>query len=187
MKKNVLALSAALLLGLCACGGEETAATPAPAAPSQAAAENSVPSQIPSAAEGSKYTFSVNGCKLPMNAEFGPFLSYLGEPDSYFEAESCAFNGLDKTYDYPGFDLVTYPVEETDYISDIYFLDSTVSTPEGITIGSTLEDVITAYGEDHEEDLGLYQYTDGDTQLSFLIEDGKVRSVEYLALNGLIE
>ncbi len=189
MKKTALALSAALLLTLCACGGEAQTA-PEPTAPVQANDASAAPSQsagAPSAAEGSKYTFAVNGCKLPMNAEFGPFREYLGEPDSYFEAESCAFDGLDKTFDYPGFELVTYPVDGVDYISNIYFLDSTVATPEGITIGSTLEDMIAAYGEDPTEDLGLYQYTDGDTQLSFLVEDGEVRSVEYLAINDLTE
>lgn len=61
-----------------------------------------------------------------------------------------------------------------------------MSTPEGITIGSTPEEVEAAYGEDYE-DLGTqFSYENGDARLSVLFEDGKAVSVEYIAINDLL-
>ena len=196
-----LALAVLLALALTACKGQAEPTSTPPAAPLATPPAQTTPTApqeadptpperhgpSPAVTEGSKYTFvyamGQDSCKLPMNQEFTQLASYLGEPETYFEAESCAFQGLDKTYNYPGFELVTYPIDGVDYISNIYFTDGTVSTAEGIQIGSTLEEMTAAYGEDYTENFGQYSYTDGDTQLSFLIEDGKVASVEYLALN----
>lgn len=201
MKKLfALALAAALMLTLAACNDDaQTNSTPTPTPPGTSTVEPTDSTQdqptqavergpVPEVTEGSKYTFvySLEGgqCKLPMNQEFTQLASWLGEPVSYFEAASCAFDGLDKTYNYPGIELVTYPVDGVDYISDIYFTDDTVATPEGIKLGSTLEEMLAAYGEDYTENFGQYSYTDGDTILSILVEDGAVAAVEYLAING---
>lgn len=138
---------------------------------------------------GSKYVFVYNNVKLPMNAEFGPLLKQLGEADSYFEAASCAFNGLDKVYTYKGLEINTYPNEENkeiDYISSIRILDESVKTPEGITIGSTLDEVLAAYGDNYTENEGQYTFTDGDAEVSILMEDGAAISVEYIAVNDLL-
>lgn len=185
MKKiAALFLAALLAVTLCACDGGETVPTPTPA-PTGAA--DATPTPAP--AEGrSKYTFASGDIRLPMNEEFSALRDALGEPLSYYERESCAFQGLDKTFNYPGFELVTYPNGDKDFISDIYFTDGTVSTPEGIHIGSTLEEVKTAYGEGYTaDDFGIYYtYTDGDTQLKFGTEDGVVTEIEYVALNDLL-
>lgn len=184
MKKTlVLFLTALLAVALCACGGD-TDPTPTPA-PTWAADVPPTPAPV----EGrSKYTFVSGDIRLPMNEEFSALRDALGEPLSYYEAESCAFQGLDKTFNYPGFELVTYPNGDKDYISDIYFTDGTVATPEGIHIGSTLEEVKAAYGEGYTaDDFGIYYtYTDGGTQLKFGTEDGVVTEIEYVALNDLL-
>jgi len=185
-------LTLLLVLSLTACGGngdqpdqtpDDAAPQQSDAAPSDAAGDEPV---MPNPAANSKLVFSFNGCPLPMNAEFGPLLDAIGEPDSYFEAASCAFEGLDKTYTYSGVEIITYPYNDVDYISSIRLLDDTVSTPEGISIGSSQEDVTTAYGSDFE-DLGTgYSYEDGDTILEILFQDGAVVSVEYIAVNDLL-
>ena len=125
------------------------------------------------------------GCALPANADFAPILGYLGEPASYFEAESCAFEGLDKTYTYDGVEIVTYPDGDVDRISFVRILTSAVSTPEGITIGATPEDVAAAYGEEGASGQ-QYSYEDGDCILSIIFQDGKAVSVEYTALNDML-
>ena len=163
-----LALSLLLILSLSACGQETT------------------PSPTPDAQAGSKYVFSYKGVSLPMNAEFAPLLETLGEPDSYFEAASCAFDGLDKFYTYGGMELTTYPDGDQDYISAIRLLDDSLSTPEGITLGCTPEDATAAYGEAGEVAGDLYIWSDGDATLSVLFEDGKAISIEYTAVNDLL-
>lgn len=185
MKRTLISmLLLALIFTLTACGGEDRSSPQVPDA--AAPAEASDAPAAPAPAADSKYVLTYRDCPLPMNAEFAPLLDFLGEPDSYFEAASCAFDGLDKTYTYAGVEIITYPDGERDYISSVRLLDGSVSTPEGITIGSTQEEVAAAYGEDFQELGTQYVYEDGDTRLSILFEDGAAVSVEYTALNDLL-
>lgn len=199
-----LLLSLLLTLSLAACGGKEAgqpapdSQTPPPASDDADGAQappqdtpDSGGSQTPAGPApevkaGSKYVLSYQGCPLPANADFAPLLAYLGDPASYFEAESCAFEGLDKTYTYDGVEIVTYPDGDVDRISSVRILSGAVATPEGITIGSTPEDVTAAYGEDYAAIGQQYSYDDGDCTLSVLFQDGKAISVEYTAINDLL-
>lgn len=132
------------------------------------------------------FTFVYKDCALPMNAEFAPLLETLGEPDTYFEAASCAFDGLDKIYTYGGMELTTYPNENKDYISSIRLLNNTVSTPEGITIGSTPEEAVAAYGDGYTVSGDLYTWENDNAMLSILFDNNAAISVEYIALNDLL-
>ena len=173
----ILSLALLLTLSLAACGGDGQSG----------GGSVSGGSGAPSPKAGSQLVFTYKDCPLPMNAEFGPLKDYLGEPDSYFEAASCAFDGLDKTFTYGGVEIITYPDEDkegVDYISSVRLLDNSVSTPEGVTIGSTAEVVAAAWGGEVSGD--LYEKEDGDCILSILFEDGKVISVEYTAVNDLL-
>ncbi len=170
MKKFIaLTLVLMMALSLCACGSK----APAEETPAEESAANS------------KFVFDLNGTQLAVNADFAPLHEKLGEEDSYFEAKSCAFDGLDKTYTYGNVEIITYPDGDIDRISSIRLLDETAATPEGIKIGSTTEEVVAAYGEDFEDVLGEYTYKDGDAQLSILFNDGVVISVTYFSLTNL--
>ena len=204
MKKIFALLLAAALLtvSLTACSSDGSAdATPTPTPPQATENVDATPAPTedggetettpdrgpaPEVTEWSKYTFVYQGAKLPMNQEASALLEWLGEPESYFEAASCAFEGLDKTYTYADFELVTYPNGDQDFISDIYITAPGVTTPEGIGVGSTQAEMEAAYGTDYTENLGRYTYTDGDTQLCFFIVDGAVSYVEYIAITGLL-
>lgn len=128
------------------------------------------------------YVFDYNGVSIQMNTDMAPVLKVLGDPQEYFEAKSCAFDGFDKTYYYSGIELTTYPNGDKDYISSVYFKDDSVSTTEGIYIGSTLSELLAAYGEDYTGDAGSYTYTKGDSSLMFLVENDEVTSITYLAV-----
>ncbi len=58
-------------------------------------------------------------------------------------------------------------------------MDDSIATPEGIRLGSSLEDVTAAYGEDYTEEMGQYTYIKGETYLRFLISDGEVINITY--------
>lgn len=143
----------------------------------------------PSAAEPTQaevthtgYLFQSGDVVMGMNEEVAPVLEGLGEYSNYAESPSCAFQGLDKIYTYAGFDIYTYPVDDVDYINSIYFTDETVSTPEGIHIGSTVDEMTAAYGENYSEEFGVYTYTKDTSTLSFIVTDGVIESVEYTAI-----
>jgi len=117
-----------------------------------------------------------------MNVDVAPIIEALGEPVEYFEAPSCAFQGLDKIYYYNGFELSTYPLEDKDMISTVNFLDDSVTTEQGIYLGASLEEVIAAYGEDYIQELSSYTYNLNDTNLTFIVEADAVISITYFAV-----
>lgn len=133
-------------------------------------------------AETSGYVFQYKGNTIAMNGEVAPIVKALGDPQDYFEADSCAFQGKEKTYTYSGFELYTYAVDGVDYVLSINFTDDSVSTKEGISLGADLEDIKKAYGDKYTENLGLYTYEKGKSKISFMIEDNKVSSIEYKAI-----
>ncbi len=196
--KRLMSLALALLLTftLAACGGgnepsgkqeDDNKQTSASTEPAQSEPADAAPQkEIPSPKAGSKLVFVYRECPLPMNAEFAPLLDFIGESDSYFEAASCAFDGLDKTYTYSDVEIITYPDEDVDYVSSVRLLSNAAATPEGITIGSSKEDVVAAYGEDFEAFGEQYTYEDGDAQLYILFENDAVVSLEYSAINPLL-
>ena len=134
------------------------------------------------AADLAGFVFQSGGVAIGMNQEAAPVVAALGGWDNYIETESCAFQGLDKIYSYTGFDLYTYPKDDVDYVNSIYFTSDAVSTPEGIRIGSSLDEVLAAYGDQYTEEFGVYTYTKDQSTLSFIVTDGIVESVEYTAI-----
>jgi len=173
MKKLILVLVAMLLLVGCSSKGK----TDLDAEP-----EKGLDTTSEAETKEVGFSFKNNDVTINMNVPAKETIDALGEPMDYFEAASCAFQGLDKIYYYSGFELSTYPNKDVDYISSVTFSDDSVSTIEGICLGSKLEDVLAAYGDDYKEELGLYTYTLGKTNLTFLIEDNLVASVNYLAV-----
>ena len=117
-----------------------------------------------------------------MGADASKVIEGLGEADEYFESESCAFEGLDKVYTYPGFKLNTYPDGDKDYVLSVVFMDDTVSTDKGISIGSTKDEVTDAYGEASEESAAKLVYESGDTELAIGLNGDSVSSVEISAV-----
>ena len=170
-KFAALALALGLTLSLAACGGGN-----APAGGESPAPQNSAAPQAAGA-----YVFTTgDGVTVSVDEDMAQVLTDLGEAQSYFEAESCAFEGLDKTYTYPGFVITTRPDGENDYVNSIRLTDDSVSTAEGVYIGSSEADVKAAYGEDDGADQGMLSYTAGGVSLNFILEDGAVISIEYL-------
>ena len=193
MKKTMftmILMTAALSMAGCGSGsgaGSTTAAKTeavetTAAESSQAAETTAEASESAKEAEITGFTFVAGDTVIAMNADVAPILEGLGEWESYAETTSCAFKGLDKTYSYPGFDLYTYPLNGKDNVNSVYFVDDTVSTPEGIHIGSTKEEMEAAYGTDYEEEFGAYTYTKDKSKLQFLVTDGVIDSVEYTAI-----
>lgn len=131
--------------------------------------------------EPSGYAFEHGDISIYMNTDVVPVIDALGESIHYFEAESCAFKGLDKTYTYAGFEITTYPSGDYDYISAIDLKDDTVSTPEGVFLGATVDDMIAAYGEEYIESAGSYTYTKDDSKLQFIVMDDEIIAITYLA------
>ncbi len=180
-------LIAALVLSLAACGGGGGSSQPG-AASSQPDRSQSSASQSDSAVSTSsssqgngseRFEFLSGTTAISIDQDMADVLAALGEAQSYFEAASCAFDGLDKTYTYPGFVITTRPEETGDFVNSILLTDDSVTTAEGIYIGSTKDDVIAAYGESSGTE-GVMNYTRGNTTLNIILKDDVVASIEYI-------
>lgn len=125
------------------------------------------------------YVFIYNDIVMEMDAEVSAVLEQLGEANSYFEAPSCAFEGIDKMYTYGSFELDTYPTGDKDYISAVIFKDDTITTPEGVGIGDSREKLTEAYGDGGAEEAGMIVYRKDDMKLCFIIQDDSIASIEY--------
>ncbi len=125
------------------------------------------------------YAFIYNGVSVTMDADAAPIIEKLGEPASYFEAASCAFEGLDKMYTYSGFEIDTYPVGDKDYVSSVILKDDSVSTAEGICIGDSLEKLQQTYDGEGEENSGMRVYEKDGMKLCFIMQGQDIIAIEY--------
>lgn len=114
-----------------------------------------------------------------MDQDASEVLSQLGKAESYYEAQSSSYQGKEKVYTYKGFELSTYPSGSADYVKSIWFLNEETVTPEGIHIGSTIDEMTAAYGDDYTEANGKYQYVSEDGILAFYTKKGLVSGIEY--------
>ena len=131
--------------------------------------------------ESGAYVFVYNGVTLAVDADAAEAVAALGDPSGYYEESSCAFEGLDKVYTYPNIEIDTYPSGDSDLISEIIIKDDLVSTPEGVSLYMTFEDMVNAYGSDYTEGTNLYTYSRGGMTLRFIVKDNEIVSIEYLS------
>lgn len=127
------------------------------------------------------YTFQYNNTTISVDSNMKSVLEKLGEPASYFEYASCAFDGLDKIYTYSNFEIDTYPKDNEDLISAIILKSDVVTTAEGISVGATKDKLIETYGDQYKDENGMLSYSKDNMKLSFIIENNVVTSIQYLS------
>lgn len=177
MKKNVLVLTVMLAMVLCACGGSSKKIE-GEVNTSNEQTQETVATTEESAAAHKGYTYVYNDVVVEIDADATSVVEQLGEPLSYFEAPSCAFEGIDKIYTYSSFEIETYPMEGKDFVSMVTFKDDSITTPEGVAIGDSVDKVKEVYGDCAEEG-GMLVYEKDGMKLCFIVKDGAVVSVEY--------
>lgn len=195
MKKRAAAflLAAVMCLGLAACGGSgsDVNTIEKDSSKAEASSEEAAPSeeaQAPAeAAVGTGYVYTLTykdaSIDVTPDQNMAEVLAALGDADSYFEAASCAFEGLDKTYMYGHVEVDTYPQGEEDFISSIYFLDDLAVTNEGVRVGSTKEEMEAAYGTDYSVVGTECIYAKGNSELRIIVEGDKVSSIQIVSTN----
>lgn len=133
--------------------------------------------------ENTSYVFKLKGVDVQINAEMAPIYDKLGKEDSYFESNSCAFQGLDKVYTYRSVVIQTYPMDEVDYVYSVELKDDTVETLEGIYIGTSKANVENAYGTPDDQTDTAYIYKKGESQLQIMFDGDVVSSIVYVSIS----
>lgn len=192
MKKFIsLILALMMICALTACGGETTKPTDIPNATSTVIKDNNNATEEATEAPadetepevtGEGPTFTYGSTTIAMSDDAAPIVTALGEPKSYTEEESCAFEGLSKTYYFGSFYLETYPDGETDRVYSVWLVDDSVTTEEGIYIGSNQQQVEDAYGAEWYNGKNAYIVKAGDCILTIILDNGAVSSIQYTAV-----
>lgn len=133
---------------------------------------------------GSAIHMTTSGKDIYINMPTSEFIDALGEPNTYFESESCAFQGLDKVYTYNDYVIRTYPKDDVDYVSSIELKSDSVTTSTGCFIGMDAETIKAQNASltlDSETDTALV-YVDGDCKLSYILTDGEASAITYTAV-----
>jgi len=125
------------------------------------------------------FYFTVRGNTILLDEDINDVLARLGEPLSTFDVPSCAFDGMDRFFLFPGVQIQTYPVGGMDRVHTILLTDDSLTTVGGIFIGSPLSAVLDVYGHDYNYSYGLYIFTRGNTTLRFLVQNLTVQTISY--------
>ncbi len=147
-----------LMTALIACGSEE-------------------PGEIQETKRVEEWSLNVNGKELYVGMDMP---SDLGEPTAYFEAASCAIQGLDKDYTYGSILVKTEDDGKTERIVGLTILDDGAATTMGVTIGDSRDKVVGAHGTPKSESDTAIIYSAGTGAIAkFLMRDGAVTSITY--------
>jgi hypothetical protein len=126
------------------------------------------------------WIFSFEGVDVAMDAAAKELIEKMPEYESVYEAPSCAFEGMDRVYNYGSFEINTYEVSGTEYISAVIFKDDLAETQEGAYIGMSLNEMEAIYGIGKEEGNGLV-YEKGGMKLRFFLKGGQITQIQYLS------
>ena len=140
-------------------------------------ANNSQAQQSEQATQEEGFSFSYNGMDFEPGKEFSR--EKFGQELSYSEIESCAFEGLDKTYTYEHYEITSCPEAGKENIYSIYFLDESVSTKEGVSLGDSYDKMIQTYSDNFKNQDNQYTYSKGKTSIDFIVENGVITSIQY--------
>ena len=127
----------------------------------------------------SVFYFPLGNVNIHLGANINEIKSAIGEPIAEFKMPSCAFEGTDIVYRFPGVQVHTIPIDGANFIHTIAITDDTVGTAEGIMLGSGFDDMIGIYGYDYVREYGMYTFTRKHTSISFFIADGMVVAITY--------
>ena len=108
------------------------------------------------------YSITYNGVKVEVGVDAKTLIAKLGEYTSE-DGEACGTNEKDVIYTLSGIEIETHVSGDSEIVRQIKITSDAQKTAKGITIGSTKDEVIAAYGKNYTEgSSGALRYV-GDT------------------------
>lgn len=136
--------------------------------------ENAVPQESVSLPA---YTLEYEGKNITPGTEFSKAIS--SEEPKYSEIPSCAFDGVDKVYNYDAFEIITSDIKGKETIYSVELLNDSISTKQGLKIADDENQVTTSYGGNYEKNGNEYIYSDGSVKVSIIVENDTVTRITY--------
>lgn len=120
-------------------------------------------------------------------ADAAEVVEALGSDYEYLETISCTRNGMEKTYKYNGIKVETLPTDDGDTVCLYVITGEGYTTPRGIGIGSTKDEVLAAYPE-YYYDGYYYVFTKsndpnniGEKRIQIVMENDSVTEINIYA------
>ena len=155
----------------------ETKPAPTKPAPTKPAATEAPKPQGSFSAADTDFVY--NGQRVSLNENMSSVLSKLGKAASVSSAPSCHGDGEDKTYEYNGFTIYTYPSGGNDLVLEINVQSSAIPTSKGIKAGSSLNDITAVYGNNYTNDGNYIVFSSGIKTLQFFMSGNTVSEIDY--------
>lgn len=142
------------------------------------AQQSQAPAEVAAMTEDD-FVIVASGSELAFDMTMDSVIAILGDGYDYSEAVSCAYDGMDKTYAWPDIEIYSWPDGDVDKVNEIMIFSDLYMTARGITVGSTLDEVVAAYGQG--ETIGsMVEYKALGHILSFGITDSVVTDIDLL-------
>jgi hypothetical protein len=158
-----LCMAASMLAGCSqgSSGGETAVATRIEGGQTQISVEAS---EAASVSSEDKYKFTYKGYEIAPGSNAAAALEAFGDDYDRVEVASCAYQGVDIVYTYPGFTLYAFSDSGVEYINVIEVTDSLIDCG-GISVGDSIQKAKDIYGTpDVGDDYGVL-YRSGKTEL----------------------
>ena len=128
------------------------------------------------------YRINYKGVVITPGMETESAITALGKGYIYNKVMSCAFNGIEETYDYKEIVIFADDHDGKNKINTIDVRDPSVDCG-GVKLGSSLDDVRKVYGDPTAEELYGLRYEKNHTQIQFIAgEDKTVSSILFKAI-----
>ena len=124
----------------------------------------------------SEFTFVVNGVTVTPGKVMPS--EKLPEPKAISKVPSVAFEGTDDVYFFGDFEITAHVENGENEVYSVNFINSAVSTAEGLKLGDTKEKMIELYGENYEINNKECLYKGEINELCVIIRDNVVTSIE---------
>ena len=173
MKRIIALLLVCLLLCMTACGkapenNQDFAFTMG------GNSDKDIAQETRDAEEGEEFYFMAGDVKIVPGMIFD---SQAFPTDEVYEVPSCALEGTDNVYNYGSYEITAFNDGEKEVVYSIFFVETDVTTPEGLANGDDMSKAAELYGE-YTEDGTSWIFTRGSTQLHVIGENDVIVSVE---------
>lgn len=115
---------------------------------------------------------------IALNAPAAPVLAALGAPFGYGESKSGVYSGVEKTYQFSGLRLKTFQAQDGERILGMMITDKNLTTPDGLAVGDTAQQVRSCFGENCIQDNCCIINRDQE-QMIVLLENNFVTAIQY--------
>ncbi len=117
--------------------------------------------------------------RIELDKKADGVLEKLGKAKYEDNLGDCGGIGVQMKYTYDDITVNTLKEKDGEVIHKIAFITDIVSTPKGISIGSTESAVKEAYGEPTSAENGKLIYKSNDLELEFTVKNEVVSAVNY--------